>query len=1175
MKNTFLITLFLLLMVAGNRIEASVIYVDSSKNAGLNNGTSWANALLSFQSALDASVSGDSIWVAKGTYMPSYDYGLGGGSRFCHFRMKNNVSIFGGFAGTETSVSQRTNYRAGEANETILSGDLNGDDVVTGAGKTLSFSNNGENCYHVFYHPGSLGLNNTAILDGFSITGGNANGANPHHLGGGFLNYSNTITLNNLSVYNNYATYVGGGFANFGSALIISNSFIRSNYSEHGGAMYSTESPTSYFSNVLISENKSNMGGGIANVNAPCSLTQVTVTNNYADWAGGGLYSAYNSFSLMNCIVWGNDAGTVGTQIGVYQGGSMSINHSCIDNEPNYLFNESGSTTTLNSISEDPLFANITYRDYRLSGTSPCADAGNDAHTTALYDVRGIGFERKLDKLTGGTGTVDMGAYEYKAGSDPLIPCINLVSGGTIGTDQSVCPGSAPARINAIVSPEGHSGILEFQWQLSETDSISGFTDIPGANDSAYQPAAVYDTTWFKRLARVDCMNEWSGAAESNVVKISTLPLPKDFISTSGLLAYYPFAGNARDESVHGNDGTIFGPVLTSGIDSKPDNAYSFDGINDYILVGDPVPASLQIQNEITLSAWIFATEYPESGNLHLIVGSQCDACGASGVSIFLDGRTNSDGQISPPGHIHFQIGNGSWHASNNNSQVPLNKWVHIVATRKANENARIYVDGVPQPLTSAGWDGSVKYSDAFFAIGRQRDTDRFFKGSIDEVKVYNRSLSDSEVLDLYNLLPSLHLVNDTLCENDSTEILLFNSQKGISYQLKKDGFNTGIPQIGNEATLVFSTGRLTSSTQFSFEATDTASSCSVSLSSLLSVTVNKLPVVADAFVMPASICVSGQASFSATASSGAISWYDAAWNGNKLSTLNPVIDTSTTYYAEAISPQGCISLNRTEVTATVYPEYFFAENYELCKGESYVWHGNTYTVAGTYFTAYTTANGCDSIFKLTLTLKPSFSFTESYEICKGESIIWQGHTYNNTGIYSADYITSKGCDSIYTLNLTVNSVDTSVVQNGFTLTSNATPATYKWLNCSADYAELAGETNQSYNAGFSGTYSVEITQNNCVDTSACYSINIVGIDESLSGINKIYPNPLSNDLIIEMSGNNEMVDVEILDALGLVIYKGNFINKTTISTGHFKPGIYFIRIENGKTLEIKKIIKD
>src|SRR5207245_11780212 len=148
--------------------------------------------------------------------------------------------------------------------------------------------------------------------------------------------------------------------------------------------------------------------------------------------------------------------------------------------------------------------------------------------------------------------------------------------------------------------------------------------------------------------------------------------------------------------------------------------------------------------------ACIYVTAYTASDTLSLIAGSQRDAT-QSGATIFLDGRTNPDGQTAPPGHIHFQIGDGSFHATNVNAQVPLNQWVHIAATRRANEDAKVYYNGVLQPSTSLPWSGSISYSGAWFAIGQQKDIDRPFNGLIDEAEVFNRALTSDEIATIFS----------------------------------------------------------------------------------------------------------------------------------------------------------------------------------------------------------------------------------------------------------------------------------------------------------------------------------------------------------------------------------------------------------------------------------------
>ena len=140
----------ILIIINSNYVESSIIYVKSDAT-GLNNGTSWSNAYILLQSALDNAIIDDQIWVAAGTYYPTKKVG-GTDERNRAFKMKNNVSIYGGFAGNETMLSNRY----WQKNETILSGDIGINGDIT------------DNAYHVFYHNGS-NLNSTALLDGFKI----------------------------------------------------------------------------------------------------------------------------------------------------------------------------------------------------------------------------------------------------------------------------------------------------------------------------------------------------------------------------------------------------------------------------------------------------------------------------------------------------------------------------------------------------------------------------------------------------------------------------------------------------------------------------------------------------------------------------------------------------------------------------------------------------------------------------------------------------------------------------------------------------------------------------------------------------------------------------------------------------------------------------------------------
>ena len=187
---------------------------------------------------------------------------------------------------------------------------------------------------------------------------------------------------------------------------------------------------------------------------------------------------------------------------------------------------------------------------------------------------------------------------------------------------------------------------------------------------------------------------------------------------------------------------------------------------------------------------------------------------------------------------------------------------------------------------------------------------------------------------------------------------------------------------------------------------------------------------------------------------------------------------------------------------------------------------------------------------------------------CKG--FTWA----NDSSFYASTVITDtlvspSGCDSVVTLNLTIKEVDTAVVVNYLNLTAQATNATFQWLNC-ADSIPIADSTFASFTVSKSGSYAVEVSQNGCVDTSACEAFTNVGVMEnSANSVISIYPNPVKNQLNIHLENFSETdVQLAIINGIGKTVFTRAYVlnaNQTEISvnTQNLTSGVYFIQIHN------------
>ncbi len=281
----------------------TVYYVNAATGSDAAIGTgSWSNAFKTLQKALQTAGSGAQIWVAKGTYYPDEGGGKTNNDRNAAFVMKNDLSIYGGFAGEEAQLSAR-NWTA---NPTILSGDIDQNDGA-------NFANNGGNSLRVVSNNRN-GLNRSAVLDGFTVSGGNANTSQPFILsGGGMYNDGSSPTVANCTFSGNTCEIFGGGMYNTNSSNPgLTNCTFANNQATYGGGIYNDQSsPT--FTNCGFSGNAGKYyGGGMGSDRSSPVLTNCTFSGNQANNGGGGMSNANSSPALTNCSFSGNSTNNLG-----------------------------------------------------------------------------------------------------------------------------------------------------------------------------------------------------------------------------------------------------------------------------------------------------------------------------------------------------------------------------------------------------------------------------------------------------------------------------------------------------------------------------------------------------------------------------------------------------------------------------------------------------------------------------------------------------------------------------------------------------------------------------------------------------------------------------------------------------------------------------------------------
>ena len=359
--------------------DITIFFADKDAT-GSNDGSSWTDAYTTLQPALNAASAGDEVWIASGTYNPAgYPTGVTStNTRDYSFYLDKDIKIYGGFAGTETPLSPRNIA----SNPVILSGDLGSNSPTTIT----------DDCYHVFI---TDGLSAAAVLDGVTITYGNANGSSTisysgqtynQTYGGGIYNIASSPTISNVTFLNNIASDGGGIYNNSSSNPTLNNLNIISNSASNGGGIYTNDSLSLVNCNVLFNSASTN-GGGIYNNAA----TSTTTTLKNSIFFGNGQSSASNRSAAGADIYFANAVPVTATNsmmqlaaIGSYTSGTKNQINTSTSNlfavYPSFM-----DTTDLNGTDN----AWMTYDDGLRLGTGSSAIAAGTATGAPSTDLIG------------------------------------------------------------------------------------------------------------------------------------------------------------------------------------------------------------------------------------------------------------------------------------------------------------------------------------------------------------------------------------------------------------------------------------------------------------------------------------------------------------------------------------------------------------------------------------------------------------------------------------------------------------------------------------------------------------------------------------------------------------------------------------------------------------------
>src|SRR3989338_3344880 len=652
-------------------------------------------------------------------------------------------------------------------------------------------------------------------------------------------------------------------------------------------------------------------------------------------------------------------------------------------------------------------------------------------------------------------------------------------------------------------------------------------------------------------------------------------------------------------------------------------NALNFDASNGYCTANLPTVFDNIPSNDFTIECWV---KQEFNATSKRVFFAQKDANNFCSVLV-------NSGNVA----YFFLRDNGTFYSVNTQVTLLSSEWTHLAFSWDASTNTiTSYINGIQ--ITGLNGGSSSLGNDGIMTIGARSDGQQIYKGSIDELRIWDDIRTPCEIFGSMNSeftttqpnLVASYSFNEGIANGTNTGVTTLSDLTN-TYHATLTGFlltgtssnwgtsQAGITQTNNNSETYLSNDILAACESYTwidgntyfadnnsatYTYTSVVSGCDSTV--LLDLTIDTT-VTADA---PTNITECGYVELPLLSNG---SYFTATNGGGTPLTAGDSISGSQTIFVYAENGT-CSDENSFLITIDSMVTADSPGNATACGSFELpvLTFGNSFTApngGGTPLTAGDSISGSQTIFVYaengTCSAENLFLITiDSMVTADSPGDITACDSYELPALTFGNYFTgSNGSGTPLTAGDLVSGSQTMYVyvengtcsdENSFAISINETPlntvsvaaniltadhagATYQWLDCNNENAPVPGATGLNYSPTMNGSYAVEIAENGCVDTSACVNITTIGIDEKIFAVNMtLFPNPTSGILTIvsDIEFGNALLTVR--NVLGKEVYRKMYSSVKQIDLNlEGAVGVYFIEIVDGSKVSLLKVIKE